>query len=59
MRAAAAAGAPAAQLGVMYSIALSYYYDNPAEIEASFEEDERWEAEHERANLAERSHRPR
>jgi uncharacterized protein (DUF433 family) len=28
--------------------AISYYYDNPDEIEASFAEDERWEAEHER-----------
>jgi len=40
--------------------ALSYYYDNPDEIEASFAEDERWEDEHERAKaeyLAERSAR--
>jgi uncharacterized protein (DUF433 family) len=29
--------------------ALSYYYEHPEEIEASFAEDRGWEAEHERA----------
>lgn len=29
--------------------ALTYYYDNPREIQEAYEESERWEAEHERA----------
>jgi uncharacterized protein (DUF433 family) len=28
--------------------ALAYYYDHPEEIEESYQESERWEAEHER-----------
>ena len=39
---------PALNLAQVYA-ALSYSYEHPEEIEASFEEDRSWEAEHERA----------
>ncbi len=38
--------------------ALSYYYEHPEEIEASFEEDRAWEAEHERAKAEHLTRRP-
>jgi uncharacterized protein (DUF433 family) len=39
---------PSLNLAQIYA-ALSYSYEHPEEIEASFEEDRSWEAEHERA----------
>jgi hypothetical protein len=38
--------------------ALLYYYENTAEIEAEFAEDENWQAEHERAKAEHLSKRP-
>ncbi len=38
--------------------ALSYYYEHPEEIEASFEEDRAWEAEHDRAKAEYINRRP-
>ena len=42
---------PSLNLAQVYA-ALSYAYEHPDEIEASFEEDRAWEAEHERAKAA-------
>jgi uncharacterized protein (DUF433 family) len=39
---------PSLNLAQVYA-ALSYSYEHPGEIEASFEEDRGWQAEHERA----------
>ena len=39
---------PALNLAQVYA-ALSYSYEHPEEIEASFEEDRSWEAEHQRS----------
>jgi uncharacterized protein (DUF433 family) len=39
---------PSLNLAQIYA-ALSYSYEHPEEIEASFEEDRTWEAEHQRA----------
>jgi hypothetical protein len=39
---------PSLNLAQIYA-ALSYSYEHPEEIEASFEEDRSWEAEHQRA----------
>ena len=42
---------PSLNLAQVYA-ALSYSYEHPEEIEASFEEDRGWLAEHERAKVA-------
>lgn len=48
---------PSLNLAQVYA-ALSYSYEHPEEIEASFAEDRTWEAEHERAQAEDLSRKP-
>jgi uncharacterized protein (DUF433 family) len=48
---------PSLNLAQVYA-ALSYYYEHPEEIEASFAEDGSWEADHERAKAEYLSRKP-
>ena len=48
---------PSLNLAQVYA-ALSYSYEHPEEIEASFEQDRAWEAEHERAKAEYLSRKP-